>query len=353
MNILGLATNKDVDKKLQKLRDETARLYVAKATPTPIPAPQPVPDPTTHPVPVPSTNPNPFVGAVQYVDPTSQAMNWIKTSDPAHTEDIRLMHKVADNPQGSWIMPEFDPQLDSKLEAAKGQLLLENFYGMINRDNGGYSGGGCADENHYRAWIDGLAAKIKAHPGTKSVVNVEPDALDFTIGGPEEKNAVRYALLKYALNTLTAAGATTYLAVGWTAADQVANVIHQYFSDAQFHGFCLDTSGYDRQADLEAKAQALFQATGKPSIIDTSRNGNGPWDWQKDNPGKSYDEVKPWCNPPGRALGYKPSVVVGNPAIDAYVWAKRVGESDGPLRGPNAGVFMPDYALELARNSKV
>lgn len=42
----------------------------------------------------------------------------------------------------------------------------------------------------------------------------------------------------------------------------------------------------------------------------------------------------------------------GEPALDAYLWIKRPGESDGECRGgPAAGQWWPEYALGPARNS--
>ncbi|RKN54957.1 endoglucanase, partial [Streptomyces klenkii] len=78
-------------------------------------------------------------------------------------------------------------------------------------------------------------------------------------------------------------------------------------------------------------------------VIDTSRNGNGPYE--------GTDE--PWCNPPGRALGDAPTAGTGDPLVDAYLWIKRPGESDGECRGgPPAGQWWPEYALALARGEE-
>ena len=75
-------------------------------------------------------------------------------------------------------------------------------------------------------------------------------------------------------------------------------------------------------------------------VIDTSRNGRGP---------KGVE----WCNPPGRALGTRPTTATGSPLIDAYLWIKVPGESDGTCRnGPPAGRWWPRYALGLARRSQ-
>ena len=75
-----------------------------------------------------------------------------------------------------------------------------------------------------------------------------------------------------------------------------------------------------------------------------------------------------WCNPPGRGVGLRPTADTGNPMLDAYLWIKIPGESDGECtRGlgpggqtvdpewgvidPAAGQWFRPMALELARNA--
>jgi endoglucanase len=71
--------------------------------------------------------------------------------------------------------------------------------------------------------------------------------------------------------------------------------------------------------------------------VDTSRNGRGP------APGGA------WCNPPGRGLGTPPTAATGNAEVDAYLWVKHPGQSDGTCNGgPAAGGWWASYALELA-----
>src|SRR5207247_11443638 len=96
-------------------------------------------------------------------------------------------------------------------------------------------------------------------------------------------------------------------------------------------------------------------------VVDTSRNGRGPWAPPTGSGGDQQD----WCNPPGRGLGPRPTTSTGDPLIDAYLWIKVPGESDGqclrgtsgpadPVRGspdPPAGDWFPAIAIELARNA--
>ena len=54
-----------------------------------------------------------------------------------------------------------------------------------------------------------------------------------------------------------------------------------------------------------------------------------------------------WCNPLDARLGQNPEIVAGR-RLDAYLWVKAPGESDGPCNGgPPGGTFWPEYALLL------
>jgi endoglucanase len=72
-------------------------------------------------------------------------------------------------------------------------------------------------------------------------------------------------------------------------------------------------------------------------IIDTSRNGNGPLDGNQYIAapyGQSVDTAKKltqdnWCNPPGAGNGLRPTANTGSALLDAYLWVKIPGESDG------------------------
>ncbi len=97
-------------------------------------------------------------------------------------------------------------------------------------------------------------------------------------------------------------------------------------------------------------------------VFDTSRNGQGRW---VPPAGLPLPDPQDWCNPPDRGLGYRPTADTGLTLLDAYLWVKIPGESDGecyrgtagpldPLRGvidPPAGVWFPDMALELVQNA--
>jgi len=102
----------------------------------------------------------------------------------------------------------------------------------------------------------------------------------------------------------------------------------------------------------------------KHFVIDTSRNGVGPWVATDEQ--KALGDVQDWCNPPARGLGLRPTLETGNALIDARLWIKIPGESDGfcnrwepagspdPVRemmNPAAGQWFPEMALELTQNA--
>jgi endoglucanase len=98
-------------------------------------------------------------------------------------------------------------------------------------------------------------------------------------------------------------------------------------------------------------------------VIDSSRNGQGPW-----NPTPGYPDPQDWCNPPERGLGIRPTADTGIELLDAYLWVKIPGESDGEctrglgpagetvdpewgLIDPAAGAWFPEMALDLVHNA--
>ncbi|MEI9949312.1 MAG: glycoside hydrolase family 6 protein [Pseudomonadota bacterium] len=134
-----------------------------------------------------------------------------------------------------------------------------------------------------------------------------------------------------------------------------------------------------------ASAQAHF-------VIDTSRNGKGvlnsaPYAAEPYNQPPAVItalDTGNWCNPYGAGLGLRPTSNTGVPLVDAYLWVKTPGQSDGscdiaggarawdytkynpwklkgdaqnhfdPLWGivdPAAGAWFPEQALQLVRNS--
>ena len=83
-------------------------------------------------------------------------------------------------------------------------------------------------------------------------------------------------------------------------------------------------------------------------MLDTSRNGQGPWSGpDAAYPGAPADaDPQVWCNPPERGLGARPTTSTGDALIDAYLWIKVPGESDGQCYRGTGGPLDPERGIE-------
>jgi cellulose 1,4-beta-cellobiosidase len=109
------------------------------------------------------------------------------------------------------------------------------------------------------------------------------------------------------------------------------------------------------ERDFATNLQAAFVArgcTGCGMLIDTSRNGWGgaarPTAVSTSTDLNTYVnqsriDRRPhrggWCNQAGAGLGIRPTADTGTPGVDAFVWVKPPGESDGVSQ---AGIVDPD-----------
>ncbi|MGW3203206.1 glycoside hydrolase family 6 protein [Streptomyces sp. NPDC001135] len=265
--------------------------------------------------------------------------------------EAEQVRKIAEQPVGEWIGPE-NPEKEARgfTEAAErsDRTALLVLYNIPHRDCGQYSQGGAADGNAYRAWIDGVARGI----GDRSaMVVLEPDAVLHLVDGctPAQFREERFDLLKGAINKLKSLKNTkVYLDAGnagWGHPDQIYQPLRQAGVD-RADGFSVNVSNfYSTQDSVAYGKQLSAKVGGAHFVIDTSRNGKGPY--------TGGDPAQRWCNPPGRALGETPTTKTADPLVDAYLWVKRPGESDGTCKGgPKAGNWWAAYALELARNSR-
>jgi endoglucanase len=290
-------------------------------------------------------------------------------------------------------------------------------YNIPFRDCSQYSAGGATSPAEYRAWIDAFAAGIGAR---RAAVMLEPDGLGIipwytTIDGsrewcqpaeadPATAAADRFAMLNYAVRRLSALPRTSVYLDGthsaWLGVGDVADRLSKA-GVARADGFFLNVSNYqttERQlkfgtwiakclhhgkfaecasqyypaspddfatwgltdAWYDANVGAVPADRLAHFVVDTSRNGRGPW---TPPAGTDWPDPQAWCNPPGRGLGPRPTTRTGNPLADAFLWIKTPGQSDGqcdrgtgtgldPARGgtanPAAGAWFPQQAVELA-----
>lgn len=291
---------------------------------------------------------NPFAGVKLYVNPYNSAATQADAWSQSRPADAKWLSKIAEQPTGWWI-GEWSGEIASAIGQlasaanSSGTIPLVIAYNIPNRDCGQYSAGGVKSVDEYRTWIQGFAKGAGTH---RLIVILEPDALPQLTKclSPGDQKA-RVAVLKEAVDLLAATpGVSVYLDAGhakWEPAAVMAKrLVDAGLANAD--GFSLNVSNYVSTADNIAYGHAISDAVGgKHFIVDTGRNGNGPTrDMQ-------------WCNPAGRAIGNPPTTETHDGRVDAFVWAKPPGESDGKCNGgPQAGDFWPEQALGMAKRAK-
>lgn len=300
----------------------------------------PVPDTPSRQVRL-ASDANPLVGLPFYVNPTSKARMAADGVSPPNP----LLNAIADTPTAYWMDHLSTPSVDAKYiqtAQAAGTMPVLALYGIPNRDCGSYAAGGFGSADAYRGWIDFVAGAIGGGP---AAVILEPDALAMASCLSDGQRQERMDLIRYGVDTLTRNPATAvYIDAGhvrWVPADQMSAMLNDV-GIAKARGFSLNTANFFTTEESMGYGGAISGMTGgKPYVIDTSRNGNG-----------ATDEELYWCNPSGRALGSRPTTDTGNGQVDAFLWVKRPGESDGSCRGaPGAGRFVNSFAIELAQNA--
>jgi endoglucanase len=284
-------------------------------------------------------------GARFWVNPNSSAKQTADSWRATRPADAANMDKIASNPQAQWFGGWSGDILTAVNNAvttasATGAVPVLVAYNIPQRDCGGLSSGGTSVDG-YKTWI---AAFANGLAGRQAVVILEPDALAQMDCLSASDQATRVGLIQYAVSVLKAqTNSTVYIDGGnsaWKAAtDQAARLARASVATAD--GFALNVSNFQYTSNSIAYGKAISALIGgKHFVIDTGRNGLGP---TADNQ---------WCNPAGRGLGPVATTATADPAVDAYLWIKAPGESDGSCNGaPSAGAWWADYALGLAQRA--
>ncbi|QNA76645.1 glycoside hydrolase family 6 protein [Streptomyces sp. So13.3] len=323
-----------------------------------------------------------------YTDLDSKAAHQAVADLRAHDYAGALsMAKLASWPVAQWFNGTSTPQQTTadmaKLQAKaalQGQVPVAVAYNVPGRDCSQYSAGGASNSTEYAAWIDALARGIGSH---RTVVILEPDGLALSpayCGGTAAQQTDRIAEIRAAVQRLERqSGAVVYLDAGHSAWQNVGVMAGLLVEGgiAQAQGFFLNVSNYQTDADLIRYGTQVAQctwylrnvpgATGGDCanqywpaadadawhashvpaaavlphfVIDSSRNGQGPW-----TPTADYSDPQTWCNPPGRGLGTRPTSNTGVPLLDAFLWIKVPGESDGSCTRGTSGTTDPEYGI--------
>ncbi len=364
--------------------------------------------------------PKPNHGAVEQIaDLTSSG----------HKADANLIKQMIGMPQAVWFTqgtPKTvlqDVRNTVSRAADKGQVPVLVAYDIPFRDCAQYSAGGATTVDEYKAWIDGFAAGIGSY---KAVVLLEPDGLGIipwyqqfrglpSQGGYEwcqpaqadQATAAddRFAMMNYAVDALKAhSNVSVYLDgthSGWLGSGDAAHRLVQA-GVLRADGFFLNVSNYQVTERLVKYGTWVAKCIAFSSNPSSWGNGHYDWcasqyypanpndfstwtltdQWYTDNVESqtwwysesvlkhfvidtSRGDAQDWCNPPDRGLGLQPTANTGVSLLDAYLWIKIPGESDGqcyrwtsgpldPVRNmqdPAAGQWFPEMALELVHNA--
>ncbi len=370
------------------------------------PKPVPVTPATTPHAP---TDQNPFVGATPYVNPeyVTAVEGVAKTSKP---EDAALLKKVEAYPTAIWlswikdtknlpaIMDDAQKQQDT---VGKPVVAVFVVYDVPGRDcNSEASAGELqltpeGEARYQRDYIDVIAAAVAAHPKLRTAFILEPDSLANLVtnmANPRCEAAAPYykRCIAYAISKLSQPNAFVYLDAahaGWLGwPKNIAKVVPLYKEvidmaggPDRIRGFATDVSNYDPVKDPTAPPRVASYPPndelgyvqdlakmlpeggikGKGFVIDTSRDGRPN---VRTSPGN-------WCNIKGAGLGPRPQAEP-LPNVDAYLWIKVPGESDGvadpkaprydtncssddaTAGAPQAGDMFASYLIDLAKNAQ-
>lgn len=356
----------------------------------------------------PAPNENPFDGAAFYVNPDYQRN--IESTIARHGEKLPSLARLRGQSTAVWLdtiaaTSKIPTHLKNAGEQARrgGKPVVPVFvvYDLPNRDCSAKSSAGELTienngESRYRSeFIDVIAKHFAAFPDQRIVVIVEPDSLpNIATNTAVEKCALSADVYKnsvaYAVSKLSRPNVHVYLDgahagwLGWEGnrenmADIVKEVLELAGGTDRIRGLATNVSNYnalagDYGAKLEPstptpneltyvqKMSETFEKKGitnKRFLIDTSRNGQGNLRTKWGN----------WCNIRGAGLGERPRVSP-EPLLDAYVWVKPPGESDGTANpaadrfdencvsadatpgAPEAGQWFESYLLGLVERAQ-
>lgn len=312
-----------------------------------------------------------------YIDHDSSAApydHWLSDVCSSYFPGTKnLIKKITNHAHGIWFGSgtghgDTDPEGDAAalMRAAGSSIPIVVVYNIPGRDMGGNSAGGTPGIAAYENWVSGLAHGIGNH---KALIVLEPDALLQLSALRDSDRNDRLEMLAYAVRQFKtfAPAASVYIDAGHTNATsnarngapttlsgasprEMARWLEQA-DVADAAGFALNTSSFLSTENNSAYGSAISAQIQKDSgaikhfVIDTSRNGND-----------GYKIGDHHCNVPNQTLGAPPHGLRFG-LVDAFIWAKVPGESDGNgddcNGGAPAGTFMPGYACGLASRAVI
>jgi endoglucanase len=302
---------------------------------------------------------NPLTGAGFFVDSREGlAVPYIKQfAAQGRLRDAALLQKIAGQPETKRFSRFSHEgayrgvrQLMCRIPLQQpGAVPLVSLYRLEHEHCGNHSGDSPREQLAYRRWVDDFARAVNLFP---VVIFYEFDSIITTPCLNEHGLRIRLSELRYGVRKLaTLPHAVVYLDAG--AADalpyrRTAALLNRV-GLGSIRGFFLNSTHFDSTSNEIAYGRRVSRLVhGKPFVVSTAVNGNGPLRPRNRRRG---NEVL--CNPPGRALGTRPTTHTGNRLVDAFVWIGNPGRSGGPCHPGDErnGYFDVRYALSLARHT--
>lgn len=280
-----------------------------------------------------------------WVDPVSHANAAALRLQTSQPKEAAWLRKLAAEPTAVWFtqattQPFIEAERLAKAVAGTNHYVVAVIAALPKRDCARYSSPGLAPAA-YRTWIQDIARGLGETP---VYWIMEPEALLLTACLKAEEVTERMNLIAESILHLKKnPRAQVYIDVGypgWLSVDEaVQRLMKAGVMTAD--GFALNVGNYQWTEDCIRYGQDISQKIGgKTFVIDSSRNGKGPV------------RREAWCNPKNRAIGETPQAPTGIKGLDAYLWLKQPGISDGSCNGgPAAGQWWEAKAIELMRNA--
>ncbi|PYH40386.1 putative cellobiohydrolase [Aspergillus saccharolyticus JOP 1030-1] len=293
--------------------------------------------------------------------------------------DIKAQNAAGANPPiaGQFVVYDL-PDRDCAALASNGEYSIAN-NGVAN----------------YKAYIDSIREVLVQYSDVHTILIIEPDSLanlvtNLNVAKCANAQSAYLECTNYALTQLNLPNVAMYLDaghagwLGWPANQQpaanlYASVYKNASSPAAVRGLATNVANYnawtisscpsytqgnsvcDEQQYISAIAP-LLQAQGFNAqfIVDTGRNGKQPTGQQ------AWGD---WCNVIGTGFGVRPTISTGDSLVDAFVWVKPGGESDGTSNSsatrydahcgysdalqpaPEAGTWFQAYFVQLLTNA--
>ncbi len=304
---------------------------------------------------------NPLSGRQLYNDASravvALANEYARNGD---SESANLVQKVSNQPGVTWLNGPHDSDTaangdvrtvtrTSAEAAASNSVPVYQLYAIPKRDAcAGYSAGGFSSNEAYLTWLD----KIIDALSSDAVFLIETDSIAQTIRTnclTASELASRYALLDAITTRLSQSPKVlaSYLDAGHSEWFPDPTVLVDPLTKsgiAKVRGVSVNVANFIATTEITAWSKQLTELLGgnKSVVIDTSRNGQGA-------PPASVTGTARWCNPAGVGLGPIPSTAITDSHVDAYLWVKNIGESDGDCFGnPKAGVLSRSLLRDIA-----